>query len=67
MVNQARINEIKKHLSNLLELERVAANKTLKQAQKTHDDDIVMVSQSYIMALQRIQELINNLFKTLRT
>lgn len=66
MVNQARINEIKKRLSNLLELERVAANKTLKQAHKAHDDDIVMVSQSYIMALQRIQELINNLFKSLK-
>lgn len=65
-MNLVRIIEIKKRLSNLLELERIAANKTLKQAQKADDGDIIMVSQSYIMALQRIQELINNLFKTMK-
>jgi hypothetical protein len=61
-----KITDLKKRIENLLEIECIAANKTLKKAQKNEDSDIIVLSQSYLMAIERIQMLINNLFKALK-
>jgi hypothetical protein len=66
MTPNMKINELKKRIVNLLELERVAAKKTLKTAQNNEDSDIVILSQSYIMGIERIQMLINNLIKEIK-
>lgn len=54
-------NELKKRIFNLLNLEHLSANKTLISATKNEDSDIIFLSQSYILALDRIKSLINKL------
>lgn len=61
-----RITELKKRIVNLIEMERVVANKTLREAQKKNDDDVLIIAQSYLMGLKRIQQILNNLFRELK-
>ncbi len=61
-----RIVELKKRIVNLIELERVVANRTLKAAQKKNDNDVLIIAESYLMGLKRIQQILNNLFKEMR-
>lgn len=61
-----KIMELKKRIVNLIEMERVVANKTLREAQKKNDDDVLIIAQSYLMGLKRIQHILNNLFWELK-
>ncbi len=61
-----KIMELKKRIVNLIEVERVVANKTLRNAQKKNDDDVLIIAQSYLMGLKRIQMILNNLFRELK-
>jgi hypothetical protein len=67
MIANMKIYELKKRIVNLLELEAVAANKTIKIAQKKDDKDVEIVAQSYVLGIERIQFLINNLFKEFKS
>ncbi len=61
-----KIMELKKRIVNLIEVERVVANKMLRNAQKKNDDDVLIIAQSYLMGLKRIQMILNNLFRELK-
>lgn len=65
-MNLMKVTDLKKRIVNLIEIERQVANRTLKNAIKAKDNDVLIVSQSYLMALQRMQEILNNLFKELK-
>jgi hypothetical protein len=61
-----KIAELKKRVVNLIEIERVVAAKTLRAAEKKKDDDVLIIAQSYLMGLKRIQTILNNLFRELK-
>jgi hypothetical protein len=61
-----RIAELKKRIVNLIEMERVVANKTLRAAHKKNDEDVLIIAQSYLMGLKRIQQILNNLFREMK-
>jgi hypothetical protein len=61
-----KIMELKKRIVNLIEMERVVANKTLREAQKKNDNDVLIIAQSYLMGLKRIQMILNNLFREMK-
>lgn len=63
MITNIKSHEIRKRIINLLELESVTVNKTLRLAKKNKDKDVETISPAYLLGIERIQVLINNLFK----
>lgn len=63
MTPNMKVYELRKRITNLLELESVSVNKTLRLAQRNKDKDVETLSQAYLLGIERIQFLINNLFK----
>jgi len=66
MMANMKFYEMKKRINNLLKIESVTANKTLRLSQKNKDKDVETVAQAYLLGLERIQSLINNMFKEIK-
>ena len=66
MMANMKLYEMKKRINNLLKIESVTANKTLRLSQKNKDKDVETVAQAYLLGLERIQSLINNMFKEIK-
>lgn len=61
-----KINEIKKRIDNLLEVETKTAIKKRSESIKKNDEEFIIVSQCYLLGLIRISEVLDGLFKELK-
>jgi len=66
MTPNQRHLELMKRIENDLEMERALAQRELKIAHREHNVEKMAICSSYAMGIQRIQEVINALFKELR-